>query len=139
MGDSAAVTISEAARLTGKGRQTIYRHIKRGKLSTTIRGDGTKEIQVIDLERLYGSLGGSEATHEASRTMTASETALHRENEAMKAEIKQLRDHVNELKHDKEWLQGLVNGLTQKALPAPPGVLSRIFGRWGQPNKESDQ
>jgi len=58
MGDSAAVTISEAARLTGKGRQTIYRHIKRGKLSTTIRGDGTKEIQVIDLERLYGSLGG---------------------------------------------------------------------------------
>jgi len=57
----------------------------------------------------------------------------------MKAEIKQLSDHVNELKHDKEWLQGLINGLTQKALPAPPGVLSRIFGRWGQPNKDPGQ
>jgi len=139
MGDNTAVSISEAARLSGKGRPTIYRHIKQGKLSATIRGDGAKEIQVTELERVYGPLGGDITDNDTTPTLTPSETMLQRETAILRAEIAQLQARVEELKHDKEWLQGLVNGLTQKALPAPPGVLSRIFGRWGQTNKDEDQ
>jgi len=140
MGDNAAVSISEAARLTGKARQTIYRHIKQGKLSTSIRGDGAQEIQVVDLERLYGPLRGSETAHEATPTLAPGETALQRENDALRAETAHLRARVDELRRDKEWLRGMVDRVTPKALPAPQGFsLARLFGFGGTSNRDQDK
>lgn len=52
----AIVTISEAARLTGKSRQTLHRHIVTGKLSkcnTEANGIG---IDTSELLRVYGSI-----------------------------------------------------------------------------------
>lgn len=52
----AIVTISEAARLTGKSRQTLHRHIVIGKLSkcnTEANGIG---IDTSELLRVYGSI-----------------------------------------------------------------------------------
>lgn len=50
------VTVNEAATLTGKSKQTIYRHIKDGKLSRESNG----QIQTAELLRVYGELKQSE-------------------------------------------------------------------------------
>ena len=49
-------TISEAARLTGKARSTLHRHIKSGKLSKGEDDDGMPVIDTSELQRVYGPL-----------------------------------------------------------------------------------
>jgi len=49
----AVVSISEAARLTGKSRRTIQRHIGAGKLSKVA---GCDSIDTSDLIRVYGEI-----------------------------------------------------------------------------------
>jgi len=52
----AAITISEAANLTGKSIKTIYRHIKNGKLSSIQNENNIKTIDISELIRVYGEL-----------------------------------------------------------------------------------
>ena len=57
------VSKAEAARLTGKGRNTIGRHLDSGKLSGRRSEDGDWEIDISELIRVYGELkkaGGEE-------------------------------------------------------------------------------
>lgn len=72
----AELTLREAARQVGVSRQTVYRMVKEGKLSVTVRpdpassskGKGKGYIKVVDtteLERAFGSL---------ERRVTATET-----------------------------------------------------------------
>lgn len=49
----AIVSISEAARLTGKTRATIHRHINTGKLSKTKNDTGSIGIDTSELIRVY--------------------------------------------------------------------------------------
>ena len=51
----AIVSISEAARLTGKSRTTIQKYIKQGKLSKCADVDGTFGIDISELLRVFGS------------------------------------------------------------------------------------
>ena len=50
------VSISEAARLTGKNRRTLQRHIKSGLLSATQQSDGQPGVQIVELIRVYGEI-----------------------------------------------------------------------------------
>lgn len=52
------VSISEAARLTGKARSTLHKYIKQGKLSTTTDSDNSKKIEISELLRVFGPLEG---------------------------------------------------------------------------------
>lgn len=52
------VSISEAARLTGKARSTLHKYIKQGKLSTTTDSDNSKKIEISELLRVFGPLTG---------------------------------------------------------------------------------
>ena len=46
----ALVSISEAARLTGKARSTLHKYIKQGKLSTTTdQNTGSRSIETSEL------------------------------------------------------------------------------------------
>ena len=49
----ALVTISEASRLTGKARKTLYTHIKKGKVSSRLDKDGVRKIDTSELARIY--------------------------------------------------------------------------------------
>jgi len=51
------VTVTDAARLSNKSSQTLYRHIKAGKLSRESNG----LIQTAELIRVYGELKSSES------------------------------------------------------------------------------
>jgi len=52
----AIVSISHAAKLVRKGRQTLYNHNDKGKLSFTKTEDGKPGIDTSELERVYGKL-----------------------------------------------------------------------------------
>jgi len=56
----AIVSISEAARLTGKSRRTLQRHIGAGKLSKVAGGD---KLDTSELIRVYGEFDGVSLSH----------------------------------------------------------------------------
>lgn len=49
-------SISEAAKLTGKNRSTLHRHIQSGKLSKEEDEEGNPVIDTSELQRVYGKL-----------------------------------------------------------------------------------
>ncbi|SKC20875.1 hypothetical protein [Dyadobacter psychrophilus] len=51
----ARISISEAARLTGKNRSTLHRHIKSGKLSKHLDDDNNPLLDTSELSRIYQS------------------------------------------------------------------------------------
>ena len=50
------LTISEAAKLTPHNRQTLYKHAKEGKLTTTKDALGKVVVDTAELQRVYGNL-----------------------------------------------------------------------------------
>ena len=52
----AKLTISEAAKLTPHNRQTLYKHAKEGKLTTTKDALGKVVVDTAELQRVYGNL-----------------------------------------------------------------------------------
>ena len=55
MCNMAKISISEAARLTGKNRSTLHRHIKLGKLSKHLDDDNNPLLDTSELSRVYHS------------------------------------------------------------------------------------
>lgn len=52
----AVVSISEAARLTGKSRKTIQRYVADGRISMSQHVAGEKGIDIAELVRVFGDL-----------------------------------------------------------------------------------
>lgn len=52
----AVVSISEAARLTGKSRKTIQRYVADGRISMSQHVAGSKGIDIVELVRVFGEL-----------------------------------------------------------------------------------
>jgi len=50
------VTISKASKLTGKSRQTLYKHLQNGQLSLSSDVNGSKGLDISELIRVYGQL-----------------------------------------------------------------------------------
>ncbi|MEX9855973.1 DNA-binding protein, partial [Proteus mirabilis] len=65
----ALVSVTEAARLTGKNRATIHRYIKQGKLSQISDATNTKKVDTSELIRVFGSLTATSATPAQSDVM----------------------------------------------------------------------
>ena len=57
----AIVTISEAARLAGKDRRTVQRHVSKGKLSKVTRAGRSVGVDTSELVRVYGDLAAAPA------------------------------------------------------------------------------
>lgn len=90
----AIVSISEAARLTGKDRRTIQRHIAAGKISHAANGKG---IDTSELLRFYGAFVAAPAAAIKDGSLPHQTTpiaapATDPEKEALKAENKRLSD-----------------------------------------------
>lgn len=102
-GDTVAhVSIEQAAKLTGKHRSTITRHIKSGKVSKTDKG-----IDTAELIRVYGELkNGNESRNDAKH------------DDALSEREKILLKQIESLQQDKEWLQKRIENLENR-LPEP--------------------
>jgi hypothetical protein len=61
----ALVSLSVAAKLTGRNRSTLFRAIEKGQLSASRDGQGRFTIDPAELERVYGTLRDPDADADA--------------------------------------------------------------------------
>lgn len=121
----AYVSIEEAAKLTGKSTQSLYRHVKQGKVSKHHDGFDTAELM-----RVYGALRNTTDTtinfDKVSNESGLELSLLRRENEL-------LRGNIEELRTDKHKLQETIDYF-QRQLSAPvqateKSFFSKLFGK----------
>lgn len=119
----AKVSISEAARLTGKSRTTLHRFIKTGVLSTCNGERNAKMIDTSELLRVFGSLtasvpeqaieqvngqgvaGGDTDTEQLIRLLKQEIEHLNTLVSAKESHIDSLKQAMQLLEHKKEPLQ----------------------------------
>ncbi|PHM33611.1 entry exclusion protein 1 [Xenorhabdus mauleonii] len=114
----ALVSISEAARLTGKARSTLHKYIKKGKLSTTtVPNKNDKAIDTSELIRVFGVL---KATHGDTVTDVVKIQQTTQQNTPKIQEIQkklQLLEQENlHLKAEKELLSKNLDDVRQAIL-----------------------
>jgi hypothetical protein len=135
------LSISSAAKATGKHRATIHRYIKNGLLSTTTDNTGHVVIDTSELLRVFGELKNTNDTatilmrqniaqdntddvallHRLLQESQEREMWLKEQLESEKIEREREREHSRELE---KRLLALPEGQIKKT-----GWLARIFGR----------
>jgi len=129
----AVVSISEAARLAGKGRSTIQRHIKSGKLSANIDAAGNPVIDTSELCRAYGAIQVADTGQTVSLTQdeTATIATLQEELRAARERERAAQEREEWLKKQLEVEQERSRELERRLLPpgqGKKGFFARIFG-----------
>lgn len=134
----AQVSISEAARLTGKARSTLHKYIKQGKLSTTTdQNTGNKSIETSELIRVFGKISNSSTTDSDSVTHV-SKLQQETPNTTQSLQIKlQLLEQENaHLKAEKELLSKNLDDIRQamllieSKLPTTPVPAKKSWQFW---------
>lgn len=93
----AKISISEAARLTGKSRTTLHRLIKTGELSTCHGERNARMLDTSELLRVFGSLARTAAAHDVEQVGEHGVTASQTENEQVIRSLKQEVEHLRTL------------------------------------------
>lgn len=130
------LTLGQAARLTGTSKTTLTRAIKAGRLSATRRDDGSYGIDEAELSRVYtvkvetpatGAVTGA-AVHQATPERDPGDTlALRAEIEGLKAQLALMREHADELRHQRDGWQNQTES-AQRLLADHRPVRPRWFG-----------
>ncbi|EHZ6874266.1 hypothetical protein K6N86_004032 [Providencia rettgeri] len=97
------VSISEAARLTGKSRRTIQRYVATGKLSMSHSDATKKNIDISELIRVFGEIRKEDVTSvitnesvTMSHHVTNGSDNKKSENELLKKEIEFLKQRIED-------------------------------------------
>ncbi len=93
----AKVSISEAARLTGKSRTTLHRLIKTGELSTFHGARNARMVDVSELIRVFGPLEHRASEQVAAQVSEQSDTGVSAQNEQVIAQLRQEVEHLKTL------------------------------------------
>jgi hypothetical protein len=97
----AKVNLSEASKLVGKNRTTIWRHVRSGKLSAERDQDGLPFVDTSELLRVYGELkivatvDDQKKAHEA----TPSYVELVKAIEQLRKEQLEMKEQITNLTH----------------------------------------
>ncbi len=101
------LTQAQAARAAGVTRTSIWRAVRKGKLSAERMDDGSWRIDASELLRVYphadlahaanGGDSGTRARSSDERTVPG--------NTVTQGEVRALRDYIDELRRDKERLE----------------------------------
>ena len=90
-------TITEAQKLTGKSRRTLYRDMATGRLSWEPEGDNARRLETSELIRVYGELK-SLAQPEDQKKAHADTAHDTPDTALILAELKALREEMAELR-----------------------------------------
>lgn len=112
----AKVSISEASRLTGKSRTTLYRSISTGQLSTCTGEKNAKLVDTSELLRVFGAFDGCSGEQVPEQVTEHHVTGAEQQNEqvvnALKQEVEHLRalvsaqsSHIDSLKQAMQLLE----------------------------------
>ena len=124
----AKVSISEAARLTGKSRTTLHRLIKAGELSTCSGVRNAKMVDISELIRVFGDISKpvQEQPFEqvAEQRVTVPPAPSEQMVSSLKQEVEHLRtlvsaqeSHIDSLKQSLQLLEHKKD--MQQPLPPP--------------------
>ncbi len=130
----ARISINKASLDFNISRNTLYKHIKQGKITK----DSDGKLDTSDLIRLYGThVDSQQESTTVDTNATAQFEQLKQENQQLKQLlavnemlVNQLQQQILDLKQDKE---NLFNQLNQKRIENKDqgnkkGLLSKLFG-----------
>ena len=146
----ALVSISEAARLTGKSRTTMQSYIKQGKLTKCTDSGGHSKLDTSELLRDFGSFTGqqvgseqssSAVQHFAGDSVQLPDQILQNENQALKAEVELVKALLREKelllaekdKRNEDLKQALLlieSKLPTTPEPATPAPVKKSWAFW---------
>ncbi|MEX9791123.1 DNA-binding protein [Providencia rettgeri] len=114
----ALVSISEAARLTGKARSTLHKYIKQGRLSTTTdQNTGKKAIETSELIRVFGKISNLPTTISDSITSVSKlQPETQNDTQSLQAKLQLLEQENTHLKAEKELLSKNLDDIRQAML-----------------------
>lgn len=109
----ALVSISEAAKLVGRDRRTLYRAVAEGRLSVSQDVTGARQVDISELARVFGNFAvtcHSDATVTMSQDATPNVTdvtaslkakiaALEAENTQLRERIEDKDKHIEDMRH----------------------------------------
>ena len=141
-------TLNGAAKATGKGKSTLHRAIKSGKLSARRTEEGSYLIDAAELARVFpveppgpspwDNVGRNDTPPEHPGTAVA---VLQVRVEMLEAQLARERDTVDDLRKRLDRSEERVLTLTAEPKPSPApspiapapkrpsGLLARLFGR----------
>jgi len=135
----ALVSISEAARLTGKSRTTVQSYIKQGKLTRCTDSSGASKLDTSELLRVFGAFIGQKVVseqlgrsvrHLSGDTVQVPDQFLQHENQSLKAELELVKAVLREKeallvekdKRNEDLKHALL--LIESKLPSTPGPVT---------------
>jgi predicted RNase H-like nuclease (RuvC/YqgF family) len=127
-------SLSAAAKATGKGKSTIHRAIKSGKISARRDEDGAYHIDAAELSRAF-PLNGI-GTHQRDDTAPGAEPArndtavLEVKVAMLEAQLERERETVDDLRKRLDRAEDRIQMLTHQGAEATKrvGLLRRLFG-----------
>jgi len=129
----AKVSISEAARLTGKSRTTLHRLIKTGELSTCAGVRNSKMIDISELIRVFGDISSTVVEQPVEQVseqrVTVPDTVNEQLVHSLKQEVEHLRTLVSAQESHIDSLKQSLHLLEHKKETAPPVLPA---GKWWQ-------
>jgi excisionase family DNA binding protein len=96
----AKLTTQQAAEAVGRSRSTVWRDIRRGRLSAERADGGDFQVDVSELERVYGALKPPATSREGA----AQPSAPRSETNTLQVEVALLHERVASLESDKHRL-----------------------------------
>jgi hypothetical protein len=123
LGNMAEMTLTEAARWAGKGRTTIFKAIKQGRLSARKTDDGEWLIEPAELARVYQP---AEAVNVPANG-SGEHQAIGGELEALRRENTLLREVVDDLRVERDKLLSAVG--TRLMVDHRPSWWQRLTGK----------
>lgn len=93
----AKISISEAARLTGKSRTTLHKLIKTGELSTCHGARNARMVDISELIRVFGPLDYRPSEQVSAQVAAQSDTGVSAQNEQVIAQLRQEVEHLKTL------------------------------------------
>lgn len=129
------LSLSEAAKVAGQSKSTIWRAVKSGRLSATRTDAGDYQIDPAELHRVFplGTGQGRAVTASVKRDATVLERAEMALLEAQIDNLKQmgdlLRDELDDVRKDRDaWRSQAEKLLLTDSVTVKPGWLRRLVG-----------
>ena len=112
----AVISISEAARTWRIARSTLQRAIQEGRLSATVRADGSRGIDTAELIRVFGEAPVALQERGSSEVQRTTPIAADATIATLQAQVDLLQAQLQEARQREAWLQSIIE---QQLLPPP--------------------
>jgi len=121
------VSISEAAKLVGRDRKTLYKDIKSGRLSATLSETGSRQVDTVELIRVYGELRNPTDSRATVVDPQKTTEELRVRLAAAEAELSQMRERLTEKDSHIADLRGAVRLLAAPKPAEPSGPWWKLW------------